>query len=224
MLFLRSRGSTRSSNATWPTARMLPTCGGAMTTASWWLSVGAIPVSWSGPTSPRATGNSSSATVKSLTLRARMTEVRDELPLEVYIPLTRLSCRLPATPVPHQVTTVMWRGRTRSTTPSRPYPPTCDPWQVWSPTCSWKSPLWMKGEAMMLQMWKRRKITFWHFCLSLYKQNKTSCFKDKTFSCFSRHSLLLRLSCLHPFEITQPSLLFFFPLMAVHLSLPCFAL
>lgn len=83
MLFLSLRGSMQSSNAMWPTARMLPMCGGPTTTASWWPSVGATRVSWSGPMSPRATGNSNSVTVRSRTLRARMTEVRDELPFEV---------------------------------------------------------------------------------------------------------------------------------------------
>lgn len=92
-----------------------------------------------------------------------------------YFPSLKL--KICVIPVPHQVMTVMWQGRTRSTTPSRPYPPTCDPWRVWSPTCSWKSPLWTKGEAMMLQMLAKKllssqKITFRNLCLSLYKKKK----------------------------------------------------
>lgn len=186
MLFLSLRGSMQSSNAMWPTAHMLPMCGGPTTTSSWLLSVGVTRVSWSGPMSPRATGNSNSVTVRSRTLRARMTAVRDELPFEVCIHqiFSVAEDKICVIPVSHQVMTVMWRGRTRSTTPSRPYPPTCDPWRVWSPTCSWKSPLWMKGEAMMLQMLRRtllssQKITFRNFCLSLYKKNKASASKIK---------------------------------------------
>lgn len=84
-LFLSPRGSMQNSNATWPTAHMLPMCDGATTTASWWPSVGVTLVSWSGPTSPRATGNSNSVTVRSRTLRARTTEVSDGLPFAVFI-------------------------------------------------------------------------------------------------------------------------------------------
>lgn len=142
MLSLSPRGSMQSSNATWPTAHMLPMCDGPMMTVSWWRSVGVTRASWSGPMSPRATGKSNSVTVRSRISRVRMMEVRDELFVHwMFLLLKRKS----DIPVFHQVMTVMWRGRTRSTTPSRPYPLTCDPWRVWSPTCSWKSPLWTKG-------------------------------------------------------------------------------
>ena len=140
------RENMQSSNAMWPTAHMLPMCDGPMTTASWWQSVGVTRASWSGPMSRRATGNSSSVTARSRTLKVRMTEVREERPLWVFIS-HHMFLWLKSAPFLsfHQVTTVMWRGRTSSTTPSRPYPRTCDPWRVWSPTCSWKSPLWTKG-------------------------------------------------------------------------------
>lgn len=140
------RENMQSSNAMWPTAHTLPMCDGPMMTASWWQSVGVTRASWSGPMSPRATGNSNSVTARSRTSKARMTEVREELPLWGFFPHPHVSvAKIRVIPVFHQVTTVMWRGRMSSTTPSRPYPPTCDPWRVWSPTCSWKSPLWTKG-------------------------------------------------------------------------------
>lgn len=144
MLSLVPRGSMQSSSATWPTAHWLPTWDGPMTTASWWRSAGVTRVSWSGPTSPRATGKSDSVTAKSRTSRVRMMEVRDDFVFWIF--LCKVSgARICIVPFRHQVMTVTWRGRTRSTTPSRPCPPTCGPWPAWNPTCSSKSPLWTKG-------------------------------------------------------------------------------
>lgn len=77
LLSLSPRGSMQSSNAMWPTAHMLPMCDGPMMTASWLRLVGATRASWSGPMSPRATGNSNSVTARSRTSRVRMMEVKD---------------------------------------------------------------------------------------------------------------------------------------------------
>ena len=145
MLSFCHRGSTQSSSATWPTALTLPTCGGPMTTASWWRWAGGTHASWSGPMSPRATGNSNSATARSRTSRARTTEVRRDFLFWFFIWVSVAWEKVSIAPVSRQVTTATWRERTRSPTPSRPYPATCDPWPVWNPTCSWRSPLWMKG-------------------------------------------------------------------------------
>ena len=140
-------------------------------------------------------------------------------------------------PVVFQVMTAMWRERTRSPTPSRPYPPTCDPWRVWNPTCSWKSRLWTKGIIIMsFQLrWSFAQKKLWH-CQKMLLEI-SACHSTTNKSPASRWSptfLLLStcffFSCVKflpfpcPFEITQPFLLFFFPLMAVHLSLSCFVL
>ena len=85
ILILSCRESMQSSSATWPTAHTLLMCDGPTMTASWWRLVRVTHVSWSGPMSPRATGISNRATARSQTLRARTTEVRDQLPSEAFI-------------------------------------------------------------------------------------------------------------------------------------------
>lgn len=137
------RESIQNSNAMWHIARMLPMCDGPMTTAFWWQLVGVTRASWSGPTSQRACGNSNCATARSQISRAKMTEARNCLLFRFQTVRLCFWYFKDANCIIFflcQVMTVTWWERTRSTTPSRPYLPTCDQWVGWSPTCRWRSP------------------------------------------------------------------------------------